>query len=739
MKIVIFAIMLSFFLYGEIKDIKFNNLHFISNTRALNIIDINIGDKFDENKANEAIKELYQLSYFKNISSEYIDGVLTFDFISQKSIGEIVFKHKFENKSKQEVYAIINIKKGDIYSNYKINKAKNLILKLLHEENLINSYVEVVEEIDNNLINITFKIKEGSNVFIENIFISGNKHFSEDVIKDELFIKEKHPYFSSVPFFDDGKLDFKMLDFNDDKLKEFYLQKGYLDISIEKHLVEVDINNKKASLYLSIDEGEAYKLNSISIFMADDLERDIVKDYKDLSLEVGEVFDINKFRRDLRYIEGKFKNKGYAKVNVLPNIDKEKSNINLSFNIDKQDIYTINDILIQGNTRTQDTVIRRNLYMFLNDKYNKKDIDDSKTSLLRTGFFESVEINEEFIENNRINLTVNVMEKRTAQWIAGGGYSDLDGLFINFSIEDPNTFGSGVSSKVSIKTSSDNKKYTFSLTNPMIFDSDYSAGFSIYKKEEANTIYTKQSVGSEITLGKKINRNTNVFFALNSDDGIVSDTNNSEDNISIGEDRNFLENSISLRLKYNSTDRFFDPTKGITYTSSAKLSGGALGGNVDILDISNYFTFHKTLKPYINFDSIFNFKFSLNNIIPLNNEKIPIHKRIFLGGSKSIRGFEHHSIYPKQDDNTKGGTDSFNTSFEISSIIPNQNTFRFVVFVDYGTIGVDNTNYVEKASYGIALKVGAGMLPISIYYSKPIIYDDDDILKTIELVIGNSF
>ena len=737
MKIVITAIILSLLLYGEIKNIKFNNLNFISSNRAINIIGIEIGDNFSESKVNNAIKKLYKLAYFKNISSDYEDGVLTFDFIEQKSIGEIVFKHKFENKSKQEIFSMTNMKKGDIYSSYRIDKAKNLILKLLHEENLINSYVEVVEEVDNNFMNITFKVKEGSNVFIENIFISGNKHFSEDVIKEELLIKEEHPYFSSVLFFDDGKLDFRMLDFNDEKLREFYLENGYLDASITKHLVEVDRNNKKASLYLSIDEKEAYKLGSIGVFMMDDLKKDIAKEYEDLSLEVNQIFNINDFRKDLRYIQGQFKNKGYAKVGVIPKLDKEDNNINLSFVIDKKEIYTINDIFIQGNSRTQDTVIRRNLYIFLNDKYNKQDIDDSKIALSRMGFFDSVEINEEFIDKNKVNLIVSVKEKRTAQWIAGGGYSDVDGLFINFSIQDDNTFGSGVSSKVSVTSAKDTKKYVFSLTNPMIFDSDYSAGFSIYKREEANLIYTKQSVGSGINFGKKLSRNTSMSFALNSDDSVV-DSNNSDKNLS-NEKNNYLENSISLKIKYNSTDRFFDPTRGMTYTASAKLSGSVLGGNVDILDISNYLTFHKTLEPYIDFDSIANLKLSFHNVIALNDDKIPIHKRIFLGGSKSIRGFQHHSIYPKKDSETIGGSDSFNASFEISSIIPNQKTFRFVVFTDYGTIGVDGKDYVEKASYGMALKIGAGMIPIAIYYSLPIIYDKDDSLKKIELVIGNTF
>jgi outer membrane protein insertion porin family len=736
LRIIIIAITVSLFLYGEITNIKFNGLNFISSTRAINIIGIKIGDEFDKDKTNIALKELYKLAYFKNISSHYDDGILTFEFIEQKAIGNIIFKHKFENKSKQEIYSMINIKKGDIYSSYKINKAKSLILELLHEENLINSYIEIDEKIDKNFINLTFKVKEGSNIFIDKIFINGNNNFSEDIIKKELLIKAKHPYLSSVIFFDDGKLDFRMLDFDDDKLREFYLQNGYLDAKITKHLVEVDRNNKKASLYVSIDEGMAYKLKGISIFDINDKQNNIVKKYNDLSLEVDEVFNINNFRKDLAYIEKEFKNKGYAKTIISPKLDKKNSNIYLSLIINKQEIYTINDIFIQGNNKTQDTVIRRNLYVVLNDTYNKQDIEDSKISLLRTGMFETVEIKEEFTKNNKIDLIVQVTEKKTAEWIMGGGYSDIDGLFINLSIQDSNTFGSGITTKLSSTLSNNKKKYVFSLDNPMVFDTDYSAGFNVYKRDETNIIYAKESVGFGVNVGKKLNRNTNMYLSLNSDDSVI-DSNNSEFNIS--EKKNYFENSIAMKLKYNSTNRFFDPTRGITYTGSVKLSGGILGGSVDILDISNYLTFHKTLKSYINFDSIVNLKFSIRNVIPLNNEDIPIHKRIFLGGSKNIRGFVHNSIYPTIDNKNIGGTDSFNTSFELSTIIPGQKTFRFVTFVDYGIIGVENKNYIEKSSYGMAIKIGAGMLPIAIYYSKPITYNDNDKLNAVELVIGNTF
>ena len=714
----------------NIRSIVLKDLHFISETRATQVMDVQVGDVFDEGEINTAIKSLYALGYFEQIFSDYEDGVLSFSFIEHKNIGHIVFKGKFDNKSKDEISAMINLKKGDIYSKRKIRQAKKKILDILHKENFIDSQVELKEVIDVNLVNLTFEVKEGEHIFIENIFVSGNKNFDEETIKDELLLKEKHSYFSSFWFFDDGKLDFNKLIFDSAKLSEFYLQKGYLDISVQKHLIEVNKYNKKATMYVNVDEGVAYRLKDININVLDDENYNISPLKEKIFLGKGDIFDIRDFRKDIRIIKNEFRNYGYAKVQVNPDFKKDNKKINLLINVVKGDIWHINDVLISGNVKTQDLVIRRSIYVFLKDKYSYKDIEDSKTSLLRTGLFEDVKIEEQFLENNKINLIIKVKEQRTTQWIAGGGYSDLNGFFVDLTIEDSNTFGSGISSKISTTLSNTKQKYIININNPRIFHSSYSAGSSIYKKDELNLIYEKKSYGFIVNAGKKLSRDANAFMDFSSDNAEITDIDNNKT-------EDFYENALAFKIKYNSTDRFFDPTKGMTYTLSASFSGGLLGGNVNILDIYNYLTIHRTLEPYINLDSILNLKLSLNNVLSLDDKKVPIHKRMYLGGTKSVRGFIHSSISPTKDN--KGGSDSFNASLEMSNAFPGQKTFRLIFFSDYGVIGNEDKQYANKASYGIALKIDTGIVPIAIFYSKPLLYDDEDNLKPISFVIGNTF
>jgi len=738
-KFIIFFLLFAYS-YASIGFIEFRGLSFIPKERAIDIFGIKQGDSFDEDKINQGIKDLYNSKYFKKISIKYDNNKLIINVLEHGIIGSISFRGKFENKTNQEISSLIQLKKGDIYSYVKLKKAKSLILKKLKKDNLIGSQVELIEKNNGNYIDLVFDVKEGNNIYIHNIFINGNKNISTKSIKSELMLKGKDPYFSSIPFFSDGKLNFDKMKFNKLKLKDYYLGLGYLDFDIDKHLLIVDKNNFSADLYININEGIQYIVNDSNVSFNPKSISSQFNFQSSLQSFKGEIYDISIFRKNMKTINDVLRNKGYAKAIINPEFKKQANKMNIIYHITPNKIYHINDVIIKGNKRTQDIVIRRNLYIYPKSQYSLSDIEDSKTSLLRLGYFEKVNIREEFISNNKINLHIEVEETRTASWNIGGGYSSSDGLFIDFSIAERNLFGSGLSNKIKITKSKAKEEYIYDLTNPRVFNTKYSVGFQGYKRDQRQRIYNKASTGLKINIGKKLSKNMDMSFSGGIDNSLIYENNNSETNELQDKNETFSEHNIVFSLKYNSTDNFFFPKKGMTYSLYMKLSGSALGGDVNIFDIRNYFTYHKGLEPYIGIDSIFNFKAKLHNIISLDDTQIPLHKKIFLGGTKSVRGFEHNSIYPSNNEKI-GGLNSFVISGEISTPIPGQKMIRIVLFTDYGMIGVSDINDIQKASYGIAIQLNTGSIPISLSWAKPILNEDKSVGKEdlFEFMIGNSF
>ncbi len=164
---------------------------------------------------------------------------------------------------------------------------------------------------------------------------------------------------------------------------------------------------------------------------------------------------------------------------------------------------TINDVLISGNDTTKDRVIRRYLYLAPGDKFNATDLKDSKSALGRTGFFEKVDVESQRISEDKINLLVNVKEASTGTISAGGGYGSYEGLMVNASVSDKNFLGSGINASAGFDISKISTNYNLSFVNPKLWDSPYSLGLSVYKKNFEYVDFTQDQLGGSVTLGRE--------------------------------------------------------------------------------------------------------------------------------------------------------------------------------------------------------------------------------------------
>jgi len=632
----------------------------------------------------------------------------------------------------------MHIRKGTMYAKKKIQKAKKILLMALEREGYINSIVEVeVEKIGDTSVSITFQVNKGEKITIVKTSYIGAKKLSIKEIESVIANKAKDCCFTWFFGRHNGEMNFEQLEYDSHRIKDLYLQNGYLDATVTAGFSKVDFDKNTATIEYKIYEGTQYKIDKTIIYIDEKIVKvdDILSK---LRLEKDDIFNINYLREDQKIIKTLVSNKGYAyslvNYDIKPN--KETKTLDIIYNVTGGDKVYINDVIISGNSRTLDRVIRRNLFLAPQDLYSLTDLIDSKNSLKRTGFFETVTIKEERISKNKMNLVVVVTEAPTGNLILGGGYGSYDGWMLNASINDKNIFGSGLNLGLSIDHSTKKDTINLSLGNPSINDSIYNGTFNIYKKESLIESTDIDSInGDEITLtegasigaGRSIGRHTRVGITYAIENVKVDyDLTDTLDSI-------YKTSSITPYITFNNTDDYYVPRSGIILGSSFKIAG--LGGDAKYTQSSSYFKYFYSLNKLIDKDWIIRYKTSLK--ILTDKGEIPDGTTFYLGGVSSVRGYQSYAFQPEDDavPYKKTWTNTIEVSFPL---LPSAK-MRWALFYDYGMIGEDKFTQIKKSGRGAVISWYSPVGPLQFIFSRAVNPDDGDSTSNFEFSLGSKF
>lgn len=751
-KSILLFTMLSCILQAEqVKSIKFINLTKISPSVAKEALDINVGDQVDEEKINKAVKKFYEFHYFKDISVFNDNGKLKFVFKEKPLIANVnITGYKQRDNDIKLLKKEINLKKGYMYSAKRIKKAKKLLLEQLQKEGYINSVVEVdVKNLNKNSVTVTFNVNKGDKIIIKHVNYFGTKTFSNDDLENVTANRKEEvaPWFFTQ---NDGELKIDQLQYDSKRIQGLYFTNGYLDAKVGDPFVLVDFSSNQANLDFHIDEGTQYKISSVAIH----LNSQILNPkglYAKLKLKENKIFDIKKLKQDLDYIKTTIADLGYAFAEVKYDIKRDKKNgtADLIYNAyPKQKVY-IRDVKISGNERTLDSVIRRNIYMAPGDLFKLTDLNDSKSKLKRSGFFEDVTIEQKRITENKIDLLVKIKEANTGNVILGGGYGSSDGFIFNTSLNEKNIFGSGLGLKVSVDTSKDSKKSSIALSNPAIRDSKFNGDVEIhsrkdeYKRERYEL--DKKSNGFSLGIGKEIMRNLRAgaryrldFIKENYD---YDDDNYRKSLLSSKkkayENKDYIISSIAPYIRFNNTNNFYFPSAGFKVGSYLEYAG--LGGDSKYIKSSSYFKHYHSLEDLLNFDCVFRYK--LRADILIDNGEINQGDSLYLGGISTLRGFGSAAFGPDNSDGTV--EDPYKrmatTSLEFSFPLVKKSKMRWGVFYDYGIIGQNNFTDVKRSSTGFLFEWFSPFGPLQLVFAKPLDNKVGDDTSNFEFSIGRSF
>lgn len=719
-----------------IKSLSFDGLLYLSPETAQEMMGIKVGDEIDINVVDNAIKTLFLQQYFEDIWIEDNDGNLIVHVKEKPTIAKVDFEGVGDT-DKTTIESFLNLKKGEMYDFNKMEKGKDLIKKFFESKGFFDTVVEVeTTALNERSTEVLFKVNRGENIIIREVKLHGADKLSYDDVEPSVSNKQRE----SLGWLwgrNDGKVNLFELEADSSRIRDAYYKYGYLDAVVSTPFLKAYFDNYDAKLEYKVVEGERYRVNDIRIDVPDGyLDIEAVK--KDLILQPGDVFDVTKLRRDSTNIQNILANQGYAYVTVYPDVNQDSENhlTDLVFTVVPGDKVEVRDVRIMGNSATLDRIIRRDIYLAPGDLYSKSELDESRDALRRTGYFEDVTFKEERVSQTQIDLIANIKETQTGAIGGGIGYGSSDGFLINGYVSENNIFGSGVKASVDVERSDRELSGAVSLTNPRIFDSQYSVGASVYRRDYDFYDYDEVTTGGYISLGRNLGRYTTISLRYVLEHSELEDMPTSD---RYNYDSNFMldsyKSSIIPSISFNNTDDYYVPRRGISASTSFEYAG--IGGDQEffksITKFATYYGFEDTL----GYDLILRYKAQLS--YASDEGYLPINERLYLGGTNTVRGYESNSISPMNDNNILlGGTLSFANSIEASIPLVERLKMRGSMFFDYGMIGDDDFEE-KRASTGVSIEWISPLGPIQFIFAKALNDKSGDRTSSFEFTMGRSF
>lgn len=728
----------------NITTIKYNGMVHISEAVAKQLNEVKIGEPLDPARLDKTIKTFFDQGYFEDVWADQTEGTVTFYFKEKPIISKIELKG-FKENDEEAQKSLLQIEKGALYDAKRIEGAKKRIVEALNQEGKIDSVVEVeTEKIENGSMSVKFIANEGEEIIIQELKYYGVSGIDPDEF-DKVAANKEHDFMGWLWGRNDGKLKISELQYDPLRIHDYYMQFGYLNAKVDAPFVTVDFNRYEAKMSYNVFEGDIFRVSDILVFQ----DTKVIEDQALLdviALEKNKPFNIKTFRDDADRIKTKIADLGYAFVQVQPDLrqDKETKTVEVIYRIVPGKKVHIGNVIIAGNNRTLDRVVRRELFLAPGDLYSLTNLKDSRNALGRTGYFETNTIEEKRIDDETMDIIVQAKEAPTGNIQLGGGYGSFGGLMLSAAISDRNIFGSGITVGLNLEKSERTNSYAFNVSNPRLNDSDFSGNFAINNSSTQYDTYTTTSKGLSAGVGHRFNRYWSGYIGYNYAQNAYTDADDlNKSEYPLGTFDSYAKSSVMASASYDSTDDYYTPREGMSFSQSIEKAG--VGADADFVKSRSTFGIYRGLQKLTDFDLIMRYKARFNYVKETGN--LPLNERFYMGGIGSVRGFQSYSLSPTTGtdsnadgiDDLMGGTKTFSNSFEMSVPLVPEARMRATGFVDYGWIGDKSLTEIARSSYGISLEWFSPVGPLQLVFAKPMGVKPEDKTAVFEFTIGQRF
>ena len=732
-----------------IQDIRVEGLQRTDPGTVFAALPFRIGDTYTDDKGATALRALFATGLFKDVRIE-IDKQVAVVIIDERSIiATVAFVglKEFDKEPLTKSLRDAGIGEGLPFDRAVIDRAEQEIKRQYLSRSLYGAeVVTTVTPMERNRVSVTFTMTEGDAARISDVRIVGATVVSQSKLLElfELTPSGWFTWYSKSDRYSRTKLNSDL-----EKLRAWYINRGYLEFAIESTQVTISPDKQTISVAISIKEGQPYTVTSVR------LEGDYLGKEEEFRsfvlLRPGQPYRGDAVTETSRRFQDRFGLYGYAfaRIEPRPEIDRATGQVAVVFAAEPQRRVYVRRIDVAGNTRTRDEVIRREFRQLESAWYDGGLIKLSKERVDRLGYFKDAEVetNEVAGSPDQVDLVVNVTEKPTGNLAIGAGYSNAEKLTFNASIKQDNAFGSGRSLGIEVNTSRYNRTLVVSTVDPYWTVDGISLAIDAFYRTQRPINYLGDSYelktpGASMRFGVPFSEYDTVFLGL-------------------GWERTELGTSVGLPLAWlNYRALYGDKTDAFAATV-----GWARDGRDSLLVPSTgryqraFFEWSftgevKYLKTNLQYQEYWQLPFRLTLGVNaevgigkgLGGKPYPVFKNFYGGGLGTVRAFEQGSLGVVDPTGAYiGGAKRFNANAELYFPVPgtgNDRTLRIFAFTDTGNVWREDekvTGSSLRVSAGVGLSWISPVGPLKLSWGKPLQLQRNDRIQRFQFQIGTAF
>ncbi|NRH28914.1 outer membrane protein assembly factor BamA [Pseudomonas sp. MS19] len=774
-----------------ISDIRVNGLQRVSAGSVFGALPLNVGEAADDRALVDATRDLFKTGFFQDIQLGRDGDVLVITVVERPSISNIEIEGNKAITSEDLLKGLnqSGLAEGEIFQRATLEGVRNELQRQYVAQGRYSAEIETeVIPQPRNRVALKININEGSVAAIQHINVVGNTVFPDDDLIDLFELKTTN----LLSFFkNDDKYAREKLSGDLERLRSYYLDRGYINMDIASTQVSITPDKKHVYITVNIDEGSKYKVSDVRL--SGDLKVPEEEVRKLLLVKEGQVFSRKVMTSTSELITRRLGNEGYtfANVNGIPQPNDEDKTVSIVFAVDPGKRAYVNRINFRGNTKTEDEVLRREMRQLEGGWASTYLIDQSKTRLERLGFFKEVNVETPQVPgtDDQIDVNYSVEEQPSGSITASVGFAQNAGLILGGSISQNNFLGTGNKVSIGLTRSDYQSRYNFGFVNPYWTPDGVSLGYNLFYRstdyDELDTdvsSYAVDSYGAGMSIGYPISETSRLTYGLT-----VQQDDINTGVYTVDEIYDFLNKEGDSYLNWKASFGWSESTlnRGVLATrghSQSFVVETTLPGS----DLSFYkVDYRGQIFAPINDDYTMRFHTQLGYGDSFGDtSELPFYEHYYAGGFNSVRGFEDSSLGPRstpsvvrndqgeiiygvpdangrytdpdQDPLPFGGNVLIQGGAELLFPLPfvkDQRSLRTSLFWDVGNVYDTNCTDSQKqlsdscdidlgsmaSSVGVGLTWITALGPLSFSLAAPIKKPDDADTQVFQFSLGQTF
>ena len=764
----------------KISDIRINGLQRVSAGSVFGVLPLNVGDQADDRSLVDSTRALFKTGFFQDIQLSREGDVLIINVVERPSVASIEFEGNKAISSDDLLKGLkqSGLAEGEIFQRATLEGVRNELQRQYVAQGRYSASVDAqVVSQPRNRVGVKITVNEGEVASIQHINVVGNSVFPDEALTDQFTLKTSNwlSFFKS-----DDKYAREKLSGDLERLRSYYLDRGYINMDITSTQVSMTPDKKHVYITVNIHEGPKYTVREVKLSGELKVPEDQVQSL--LLVQKGQVFSRKLMTSTSELITRRLGNEGYTFANVtgVPKVNDQDNTVDLIFSVDPGKRAYVNRINFRGNTKTDDQVLRREMRQMEGGWASTYLIDQSKVRLERLGYFKEVNVETPAVAGVDDQLDVNyaVQEQASGSITASVGFAQNSGLILGGSVSQNNFLGTGNSASLGLTRSTYQSRYNIGFTDPYFTPDGVSLGYNaFYSKTDYNTYYNDgvsyyaiNSFGLGANLGYPINETSRLSFGLSAQHDSIEPGTYSADEIYDFVEREgkaFTNFKANLGWSESTLNRGILATRG--HSQNLNLTVTVPGSDL------SFYKIDYTGQTYLPVTSDTTLR--LHTKLGYGNgygstEGLPFYETYSAGGEGTVRGFQSGTLGPRntpatgayasagqayysdRDTDALGGNILITGGVEYLFPVPfikDNKSVRTSLFWDVGTVYSDTCYLATTQGCGsvdlskMASSVGVGVTwysplgPLSVNLAYPIRTPENAETQIFQFSIGQTF